>query len=212
MSIFRILSGVLLGSYFACAVNAAVYPVGPNQPYTEVDTVPWESLNPGDIVEIHWRSTPYRSKWVIARAGTASQPITVRGIPHANGQRPVISGDGASTRLALSFWNEDRGVIKIGGSSIPSGPGQHIVIESLEIRAAHPSYSFTNDNGNAGSYRNNAAAIFIEHGEHVVIRDCILTDSGNGLFIANLSQDITVEFSYLHGNGISGSIFEHNSY
>ena len=159
-------------------VEATTYRVGPGQAHLEIDTVPWESLNPGDVVEIEWRATPYRSKWVIARAGTSIQPITVKGIPNTNGERPVISGDGASTRQQLNYWNEDRGVIKIGGSSFPSGPGQHIVIESLDIRAAHPDYSFTDDNGNADTYRNNAAAIFIEHGEHVVIRDCILTDSG----------------------------------
>ena len=124
----------------------------------------------------------------------------------------MISGDGASTRQQLNYWNEDRGVIKIGGSSFPAGPGQHIVIESLDIRAAHPDYSFTDDNGNADTYRNNAAAIFIEHGEHIVIRDCILTDSGNGLFVANQSIDITLEYSHVYGNGNVGSIFEHNSY
>ena len=46
-------------------VEAATYRVGPGQAHTEIDTVPWESLNPGDAVEIEWRSTPYRSKWVI---------------------------------------------------------------------------------------------------------------------------------------------------
>ena len=191
---------------------AAVYRVGPGQTYPEIDNVPWESLNPGDSVEIEWRATPYRSKWVIARAGTSAQPIIVRGILNAAGQRPIISGNGASTRTQLNFWNEDRGVIKIGGSSIPAGPGQHLVIESLEIRGAHASYSFTDDSGNLDTYRNNAAAIFIEHGESIIIRNCVLTDSGNGLFVANQSSNITLEHSYVHANGNVGSIFEHNTY
>ena len=196
----------------SAGADATVYRVGPGEAYPEIDNVPWESLNPGDIVEIAWRANPYLSKWVIARAGTHAQPIIVRGIAGTNGQRPVISGDGAITRTQLNFWNEDRGVIKIGGASVPSGPGRHIVIESLEIRGAYAAYSFTDDNGNVDTYRDNAAAIFIEHGENINIRDCVLTDSGNGLFVANQSTNITLEHSYVFGNGNVGSIFEHNTY
>ncbi len=192
--------------------SASVLSVGPDKSYTEIQDVPWESLAAGDIVEIHWRPTPYLSKWVIARSGTTTQPITVRGIKNASGDRPIVSGNNAITRTQLNYWNEDRGVIKIGGSSIPAGAGRHIIIESLQIESAHPDYSFTDDSGNAGTYRGNAASIFIEHGEYIVIRDCVLTDSGNGIFVANLSSDITVEHSHLYGNGNSGSIFEHNAY
>ena len=66
---------------------------------------------------IHWRAAPYREKWVICRAGTASAPIIVRGVPDpATGALPVIDGDGAATRSQLNYWNEARGVIKIGGA------------------------------------------------------------------------------------------------
>ena len=194
------------------AAFAAIHSVGTNQTYAEIQDVPWETLNPGDTVEIHWRATPYRSKWVIARSGSSADPITIRGIKNANGERPIVSGDNAVTRTELDYWNEDRSVIKIGGSSFPAGPGRHIVIESLQIESAHPNYNFSNDAGNPGTYRANAASIYVEHGEHIVIRDCVLTDSGNGIFIANLSSDITVEHSHLYGNGNSGSIFEHNAY
>ena len=62
------------------AAIAAIHSVGPNQAYAEIQDVPWENLNAGDIVEIHWRATPYQSKWVVARSGNASEPITIRGI------------------------------------------------------------------------------------------------------------------------------------
>ena len=119
---------------FSTVANATIYRVGPGETHTEIDTVPWEALNPGDVVEIVWRATPYQSKWVIARSGTANSPIIVRGIANSDGLLPIVSGDGATTRLALDFWNEDRGVIKIGGASVPSGPGRHLIIDSLEIR------------------------------------------------------------------------------
>ena len=197
---------------FSTVANATIYRVGPGETHTEIDTVPWEALNPGDVVEIVWRATPYQSKWVIARSGTANSPIIVRGIANSDGLLPIVSGDGATTRLALDFWNEDRGVIKIGGASVPSGPGRHLIIDSLEIRGAYANYSFTDDRGITSSYRDNAAAIYIEHGEEVLIANCILTDSGNGLFVANQSSNITLESSYVYGNGNVGSIFEHNSY
>ncbi|MEQ8661908.1 MAG: right-handed parallel beta-helix repeat-containing protein, partial [Gammaproteobacteria bacterium] len=182
------------------------------QPLAELDAVPWEALNAGDVVAIHARPAPYRGKFVLARSGTAAQPIVVRGVADAAGALPVIDGDGATTRHALDYWNENRAVIKVGGASIPAGPAQHIVIEALVVRGAHPSHGFTDDNGNPASYSTNAAAIFIEDGAFITVRRCELTASGNGLFVANLSSDITVEESYLHGNGNVGSIFEHNSY
>jgi hypothetical protein len=48
-------------------LRAATYEVGPNKPLTAIGQVPWESLQAGDTVLIHWRSTPYKEKWVICR-------------------------------------------------------------------------------------------------------------------------------------------------
>src|SRR5262245_17810388 len=99
---------------------AAVYEVGPGKPLATPSAVPWESLQPGDTVLIHWRTDPYRDKWVVTRAGTAAAPIVVRGVPGPGGELPIIDGSGAVTRLALDTWGESRFVIKIGGSSIPA--------------------------------------------------------------------------------------------
>ena len=196
-------------------VGAATYDVGPGQPLANVGDVPWESLAAGDTVQIHWRATPYREKWVISRAGTAAQPITVRGIPNGSGDLPVISGDGATTRLQLDYTNEQRGIIKIGTAS-PNVLPQHIVIENLDVRSAKPGYTFTDDAGNAGiAYVANAAAIYVERGRNLTIRGCVLHDAGNGLFIGIYdgdTRDILVEKNYLHDNGNVGSAFEHNNY
>ena len=48
-----------------------------------------------------------------------------------------------------------------------------------------------------------------------MIRDCVLSDSGNGLFIGAFdgdTQDIWIEGNWIHGNGNVGSGFEHNTY
>ncbi len=181
-----------------------------------IGDVPWEGLQPGDRVLIHWRSTPYREKWVLCRQGTAAQPIVVSGVPGPSGQLPVIDGRDATTRLALDYWNESRGVLKIGGANIPSDTlPSHIVIENLDIRSGRPPYSFTNADNDPEAYSSNAAAIYVEKAEHLVIRNCVLSDSGNGLFIGSFNgqtRDILIDGNSIHGNGIEGSAYEHNTY
>jgi hypothetical protein len=198
-------------------VEGATYNVGPGHPYATPSAVPWESLQPGDVVLIHWRSTPYHDKWVICRQGTAAAPIVVRGVAGPAGELPVIDGAGATTRLALDYWGEQRAVIKIGGASIPADTmPQHIVVENLDVRSARPPFTFTDDGGNAASYVNNSAAIWIEKGEHITIRNMRMHDSGNGLFVSsaepNISRDIVIEGSAIYDNGNVGSLFEHNTY
>jgi hypothetical protein len=195
---------------------ATTYDVGPGQPYTSIGAVPWQSLGAGDIVRIHYRATPYKEKWVICRQGTAANPIVVQGVFGPNGELPIIDGNNATTPAGLNFWNEERGVIKIGGAnSPPDTMPQYIVIENLEIRSGRPPYTFTNDNGSNSSYINNAASIYVEKVKHLTIRNCILHDSGNGLFIGAWdggTEDVLVEGNYIYDNGNNGSIYEHNNY
>jgi len=89
---------------------------------------------------------------------------------------------------------------------------KHIVIDGLEIQSARPPYSFTAANGTSTAYPNNAASIYVEKGENITIRNCVLHDSGNGLFTAYLSRDVLVEGNYIHSNGNEDSLYEHNSY
>jgi hypothetical protein len=66
----------------------------------------------------------------------------------------------------------------------------------------------------------NAAAVFVERGEHIVVRGCILHGSGNGLFVASSSdeatqsRDILAEGNYIFGNGSTGKSKDrhHNIY
>jgi hypothetical protein len=211
-----LLAALLVASLTVRSAHAAVYEVGPGQALDEIGDVPWATLGPGDEVRIHWRAEPYREKWVIGRAGSEAAPIVVRGVRGPGGERPVISGDGATTPDPLSFTNEERGVIKIGTSNVPPDTlPEHIRIEGLEVRSAHPSYGFLDDQGNPQTYSANAAAIYVERGRHLVIRDCVLHDSGNGLFIGVYdgdTQDVLIEGNHIHGNGNVGSAYEHNTY
>ncbi len=153
---------ILLLLVVAAVAGAAVYNVGPAQPYSAIGDVPLESLSAGDSVRIHYRTTHYREKWVIGAQGTATDPVVFIGVPDGSGNLPVIAGNNAITRTALDYWNEDRGVIKIGGASTPSTAPAHIFIETLDIRCGRPPYTFSDDIGSSQTYRDNAASIHVE--------------------------------------------------
>ena len=216
--LFGLLASISLYAYSTTrAAMATTYEVGPGKAYANIGDVPWESLQPGDLVLIYYRSTPYKEKWVICRQGTAAAPIIVRGVPGPAGELPVIDGNGATTRLALDYWSETRGIIKIGGASFPADVmPRYITIENLDIRSARSPYTFTDDAGATQSYSDNASSIFVEKGENITVRNCIIHDSGNGFFVASsdaaVSRDILVEGNYIYDNGNLGSGFEHNNY
>ncbi|WP_114903715.1 T9SS type A sorting domain-containing protein [Kordia sp. SMS9] len=198
------------------SMYATDYHVGPGQPLANIAEVPWDALQAGDKVYIHWKSTPYYEKWVINAQGTAQNRIEIIGVNGPSGQKPIIDGNGAVTPTNLNYWNEVRGLIKIGGSSIPAdGLPSYITIENLELKSARPAYNFTTDNGQTDTYASNAASIYIEKGAHITIRNCNIHDSGNGIFIGannGQSNNILIANNYIYDNGIVGSFFEHNTY
>jgi hypothetical protein len=209
----------ITAALFAMAgqAEATTYPVGPGHAYATPSDVPWESLLPGDQVLIYWRSTPYRDKWVICRQGTDAAPIVVRGVAGPGGELPIVDGSGATTRLALDYWGESRAVIKVGGASIPADTmPRYITIENLDVRSARPPYTFVDDAGTPQTYAQNAAAIWVEKGQHIVVRNTRMHDAGNGLFVSSadpdVSRDILIEGNAVFDNGNVGSIYEHNAY
>ena len=153
-----------------CMMSAATYTVGPNRQYKELDEVPWQSLLPGDTVAIYWRAAPYKGKFVLCRVGTRTMPIVVRGIPNPSGDLPVIDGDDATTSTALNFWNEARGIIKIGGANQPPDTTpEYIRIEDLEIRSGRPGYFFTGRDGRQ------AQCFLLDAGQHLVVLQRVVT-------------------------------------
>jgi hypothetical protein len=208
---------IIVLASFCVTAQAATYEVKPGTALDTIAEVPWATLQAGDTVLIYWKATPYKEKWVICRQGTAALPITIRGVLGPNGERPVIDGNGAITPTNLNYWNENRGTIKIGGANVPADTmPKYITIENLEVRGAFAGYSFTRANGQTQAYAQNAAPIYVEKAENLTIRNCVITDGGNGLFIGSSdtepSRNILVEGNHIYGNGNSGSAFEHNNY
>ncbi len=197
--------------------GATVYTVGPGATHATPLTVPWATLAPGDVVEIRWQAEPYKAKWVICRQGSAAQPITVRGVPSPSGELPVIEGSNATTAAGLNYTGGTRSLLKIGSANVPADTTpQYIVIENLHLRAARPPYQFTDHAGVVRSYVNHTAPLWIEKGEHITVRNCTLSDGGNGFMVSSTdalpSRDILVEGCHIHSNGNLGSLFEHNVY
>ena len=202
--------------FIGCSAMAADYHVDETPPYQDIGDVPWANLNAGDRIFIHWRAEPYREKWVINAVGTEAEPIHILGVNGPQGQQPVIDGNGAETIPGINFWNETRGLIKVGGSNVPNNQlPEHIIIENLEIRSARPPYQFLDDGANTQTYSNNAASIYIEIGAHIALINNTIHDSGNGIFIGandGQTQNILIKNNHIYDNGNVGRIFEHNTY
>ena len=201
-----------VGMLAASFVNAAVYEVGSAKGLSNIGSVPWEALVAGDVVRIHWRAQPYHEKWVLSCRGTNEKPITVSGVPGPEGQLPVIDGQGATTRAQLNYWNQERGVVKIGGSNSSSTavPG-YLVLENLDIRSGRAPFSFQGRRG-ITAYSKDAASVHVEIVDHLVLRNLVLHESSNGLMVSPKSKNVRVERCHIYDNGNPGSITEHNAY
>jgi hypothetical protein len=154
---------------------------------------------------------------VIVVCGTPENPIIIQGVPNAQGALPEISGSNATTRTELDFWNEVRAIIKIGGSSYPADNPRttFLTIENMDIHSARPAYNFYDDTGTLQTYADNAAAIFIERGAEITLRNCAFHDCGNGLQTASAggaNSNLLVEYCSFYNNGIYDSWYEHNNY
>jgi PKD repeat protein len=139
------------------------------------------------------------------------------GVPGPAGELPVIEGTDATTAPGLNYWSESRGIVKIGGANIPADTmPKYIVIENLEIRGARSSSTFKDDGGATVAYAANASTIYVEKCENCTIRNNVLHDAGNALFVASVdtavSRNIVIEGNRIYDGGNVGSIYEHNVY
>ncbi|MDH5765413.1 MAG: hypothetical protein OEZ38_05290 [Gammaproteobacteria bacterium] len=207
------------------------YHVGPGQALLELDQVPWLELVAGDTVNIYYRAEPYRTKIGLRAQGTEAQPIVIRGLPGINGEKPVISGQNARTPASLAQagffsaqYDENLALILIKrgpNDDYATDKPSHIIIEGLKLTGAYEAYSYTNSAGNIVNYSDGAAPVWAVLVDNLIVRNCELTDSGNGLFVLSkpggaqqVSHNILVEHNYIHGNGTTGARFDrhHNIY
>ena len=201
------------------------YQVGPGAgQLASLDLVPWETLAAGDTVRIFSRPTPYKGKFMISAHGTASAPVRICGVPGPSGERPIIDGDGATSRTALDYGHplhQSRSVIvvKPPASAPWTDFPTFVMIEGLEIRGAYPSHSFTDTAGAVHPYESFGACIWVERGHDITLRNNVIHDCTNGIFTKStddgdfaVSKNVLLEGNYLYDYGVVGDDHEHGSY
>ena len=234
-----VLRNAALANPVTTALNATGsgtrYDVGPGHPFAECDNVPWATLGPGDVVNIHHRAAPYITKFGLRAEGTAANQVIVNGVTDSAGNRPVISGAGATTAAGSQagagsvfgsnyVHGELLGVIVI--KARPSPPGiystewpQHLTVQNLEIQGALNTDTWTDLAGVSHNYAA-SAGIYVLHGRGITLRNNKIHDCGFGIFTQEAKdttgnwvvQDITITENQVYDNGVSGSYFEHNLY
>ena len=146
--------------------RAAVYEVGPGLTYTNLGSVPWTGLQPGDTVNVHYQAGGYHEVILLSGSGTAGAPITLNGVPDpVTGALPALDGAGAVTATNVP-WHDaslnSEGVIVISPDAHQPYPyyPQWITIQNLHVLDASPSNELTTAAGAATSYASTAAAIY----------------------------------------------------
>lgn len=179
-------------------------------PDKELTDVPWQSLKPGDVVNIYYRAEPYRHKILLSERGTQANPIVINGVTDANGQRPTISGSGA-TSINPSEWDTDyRNSIILINKQRRSGTygvnAQHYRIQNIRIEGARAGNSFTH-NGTTEGYGGYARGIWSAGGQEIVLDGMIIENNGSGVFVqaaedpGALSKHWTIRGSKFENNG-----------
>ncbi len=225
-------SGAVNATATVAVGNSSGYHVGPGLPYPTIGAAPWYRLKAGDTVYIHWKATPYQEKIFISGQGTSSQWIRVLGVPGPNGELPVISGDGATTGTNMHYRFpdatgssaiQDLGIIQIAVNDADVLPA-YIEIAGLEIRDAGGAYQFTAENGTRANYNNFAACINARSVQHILVRDNVMHNCGNGFYNwigtgaqpgtwwDGLQVDTTLRGNYFYDNGVPGNYSMHQTY
>jgi len=203
------------------------YDVGPGQPLTELTDVPWLALQAGDVVNIHYRPEPYRTKFGLRAQGTADAPVVINGVTSGTCARPVISGEQAVTardaRMA-DFKRSPEGAGLILIHRPPSGPGEaftpsHIVIQNLKLTGVRAGKSFLNAEGMAQKYGDFSAAIYALRVHNLTVENCEITGNSMGIFTDTkgdaadeYSANIIIRRNLIYYNGNPGRYYEHNLY
>lgn len=168
---------------------------------------------------------------------TGARPI-IDGAPDAQGklatQQETLPGQAARTLQYHDNASASRVLYKLGlvmvgpqsGYNYNNGPAGYIGIENLDIRNSVYGNSFMDAQGQkVDSYASFGTCLFVEAAAHLVVKNNVMHNCGNGLFInsknstvVELSQDILIEGNAFYSNsnapipGVSNGYSEHNSY
>ncbi len=201
--------------------SGTVYDVGPGRARTLLREVPWAGLQPGDIVNIHFKPGGYKEKFQISASGTANARIVIRGIPDpVTGALPIIDGNGAVEDPAFdprhskfTEWSLILVSPRNTGYVYGTTHVQFVDIETLDLRNAtysgDGSVTYTDKSGVTRGYGAFASGIYIEWARDLAVRGCEISNCGIGVFAnskngaAQSSARLLIERNYFHDNSNS---------
>lgn len=205
----------------------ATYNVGPGKTYTELTNVPWLSLQAGDVVNVYYRTEPYRTKIGLRAKGTADAPVVINGVTDSNCQRPVISAENAVTAAdarAAGFGNDIQGVgliqiFKGPNDSLETFTPTYITIQNLKLTGARNGVAFQNNAGTNATYGMFSAAIYAVRVHNLTVENCEITGNGLGVFTntkgdaaGGYSANVIIRRNRIYDNGYTTDDHEHNLY
>jgi hypothetical protein len=204
-------------------------PVGSVNRKDNINDVPFELLNPGDTVRIHWRAQPYAERIVLFRSGTQAARIKVCGVRGGpNNERPFITGIDATSRTGSPFNANTLDALQTLGVMVISGRNfdsrvEHVVVEDLRIgdsrTATNGIPKFTDASGAKVPYDEDSACIRIRQAHHITLRSNEIANCNDGIFAGSvpdsnnhLIRNLLVEGNYLHGSASIESESRHQAY
>ncbi len=200
----------------------------PSGPQTIAGFTQWNNLNPGDVVCIYGKSTPYAERLVLTRSGSDDQHrIRIVGVIQGV-YEPILTGMSATTADAFNYGanisgNYEGGEVSVTGLTYGT-PVAYLNIEGLTIQGAttaevggtvasptfsNNTYSDPNINGGAQSpWGCGSAGINLLRSDHISIIHNRIRGNDNGIFVnsnnGNTSSNVLVEYNHIYGNGVAG--------
>ena len=168
---------------------------------------------------------------------TGARPI-IDGSADTNGvlatQLETLPGQASRTLQYHDNGSASRVLYKLGlvmvgpqsGYAYNNGPAGYIGIENLDIRNAVYNAPFADAlKGGQDTFSSFGTCLFVEVGAHLVVKNNVFHNCGNGLFInsknsslVELSQDVLIDGNRFYSNsnapiaGVTNGFSEHNSY
>lgn len=203
----------------------AIYNIGEaGSQYQKLSDIDWGSLQPGDVVRVHWKPEAYNERLLLDIQGTEDNPIVIEGVPGPNGEMPVLDADGATTPTQFSdfniTWRQNLGgSIYIGpknsypdASEIP----QHIIIRGFEITGAGQGNTIYDTDGNPHTHAGQAG-VYIKGGDNITIEGNHIHHNGAGIFSNSnhdyeITENLVIKGNTFELNGVVGNYLYHHVY
>lgn len=212
-------AGPLIGSH-------QTIDVGPGKTYTELTNVPWLTLGAGDVVNIYYRATPYKTKVGVISVATAQSPFIINGVTSANCEKPVLDGNGAVTATDAKTMGfgadiQDSGLLTIHRppNTSTTYKAKYIVIQNLKFINVKQGSTFQDQSNVTQPYGKFSAAIYSPRVDYLYVKNCDFLDNAMAVF-TNSKGGNNIDFSsylifrgnFVDRSGYSDDDHEHGVY